>query len=84
MGRNHRCIMSQDTINLIITGAGAVIGWVLRMIWESIRKLQDEMNDFQREVHTSYVSKDDYRQDILEVKEILKQIFDKLDRKADK
>jgi len=76
--------MSQDTINLIITGAGAVIGWILRMIWESIRKLQDEMNAFQREVHTEYVTKDDYRQDILEVKEILKQIFDKLDRKADK
>jgi antirestriction protein len=54
------------------------------VVWESIRKLQDEMNEFQREVHTSYVSKDDYRQDILEVKEILKQIFDKLDRKADK
>ena len=76
--------MSQDTINLIISGAGAVICWILRMIWESIRKLQYEMNDFQREVHTSYVSKDDYRQDIIEVKEILKQIFDKLDRKADK
>ena len=76
--------MSQDTINLIITGAGAVIGWVLRVIWESIRKLQDEMNAFQREVHTEYVTKDDYRQDILEVKEMLKQIFDKLDRKADK
>ena len=76
--------MSQDTINLIITGAGAVIGWILRMIWESVRKLQEEMNAFQREVHTEYVTKDDYRQDILEVKEILKQIFDKLDRKADK
>jgi len=76
--------MSQDTINLIITGVGAVIGWVLRVIWESIRKLQDEMNAFQREVHTEYVTKDDYRQDILEVKDILKQIFDKLDKKADK
>lgn len=76
--------MSQDMINLMITISGAVFGWILRVVWESIRKLQDEMNDFQREVHTSYVSKDDYRQDILEVKEILKQIFDKLDRKADK
>jgi len=77
-------MMSQDTINLMITLSGAVFGWILRVVWESIRKLQDEMNEFQREVHTSYVSKDDYRQDILEVKEILKQIFDKLDRKADK
>jgi uncharacterized membrane protein (DUF106 family) len=76
--------MSQDTINLMITISGVVFGWILRVVWESIRKLQDEMNNFQREVHTSYVSKDDYRQDILEVKEILKQIFDKLDRKADK
>jgi uncharacterized membrane protein (DUF106 family) len=77
-------MMSQDTINLMITISGVVFGWILRVVWESIRKLQDEMNDFQREVHTSYVSKDDYRQDIIEVKEILKQIFDKLDRKADK
>jgi len=76
--------MIQDTINLMITLSGAIIGWILRVIWESIRKLQEEMNDFQREVHTSYVTKDDYRQDILEVKEILKQIFDKMDRKADK
>jgi antirestriction protein len=68
----------------MITLSGAVFGWILRVVWESIRSLQDEMNEFQREVHTSYVSKDDYRQDILEVKEILKQIFDKLDRKADK
>jgi len=77
-------MMSQDMINLMITLSGAVFGWILRVVWESIRKLQDEMNEFQREVHTSYVSKDDYRQDIIEVKEILKQIFDKLDRKADK
>ena len=76
--------MSQDTINLIISGAGAVIGWILRMIWESVRKLQEEMNAFQREVHTEYVNKDDYRKDIIEVKEILGKIFDKLDRKADK
>ena len=32
----------------------------------------------------SYVKKDDYREDIREVKDILKQIFDKLDSKADK
>ena len=76
--------MSQDTINLMITLSGAVFGWILRVIWESIRKLQEEMNAFQREVHTEYLTKDDYRQDIIEVKEILKQIFDKLDRKADK
>ncbi len=46
--------------------------------------LQADLKEIERELHTSYVSKDDYRQDILEVKDILKQIFDKLDKKADK
>jgi hypothetical protein len=31
-----------------------------------------------------YVQKDDYRADMRDVKELLKQIFDKLDGKADK
>jgi hypothetical protein len=46
----------------------------------SIQKLEDKVNELPKE----YVAKDDYRVDIAEVKEILKQIFDKLDNKADK
>ena len=38
----------------------------------------------ERDLHVNYVSKDDYRQDILDLKDMVKQIFDKLDRKADK
>jgi hypothetical protein len=37
-----------------------------------------------RAMPTNYVSKDDYRHDIYEVKEMLAKIFDKLDTKADK
>jgi len=69
--------MSQDIINIIIAGAGAVVGWFLKSLWESVR-------DLERDLHTNYVSKVDYRADILEVKDILKQIFNKLDSKADK
>ena len=76
--------MSQDLINMIIAGCGAVIGWVLKVIWDSLRALQEDMKDIERELHTEYVSKVDYRADILEMKDILKQIFNKLDSKADK
>jgi hypothetical protein len=76
--------MSQDVINIIAGGFGAVVGWVLKVIWDAIKDLQAEMRDFQSEVHMSYVHKDDYRQDIKELKDIAKQIFEKLDRKADK
>jgi len=76
--------MSQDVINMLVGGFGAVVGWVLKVIWDGIKELQADMRDFQNEVHVNYVHKDDYRADIKEVKDILKQIFEKLDRKADR
>lgn len=76
--------MTQDLINVGITVFGAVIGWLLRTVWNAVTALQNDLKLVERELHTSYVSKDDYRQDIIEMKEILKQIFDKLDKKADK
>lgn len=76
--------MSQDVINLLIAGFGAVIGWVLKVVWDSLRVLQEDIKEIEKELHTEYVSKVDYRADILEVKDILKQIFAKLDSKADK
>ena len=71
-------------INAGIGIVGTVFGWVLRTIWNAVTTLQADLKEIERELHTSYVSKDDYRQDIIEVKDILKQIFDKLDKKADK
>lgn len=76
--------MSQDVINMLTGGFGAVVGWVLKVIWDAIKELQADMRDFQSEVHVSYVHKDDYRADIKELKDIAKQIFEKLDRKADR
>lgn len=76
--------MTQDMYNIVVGVAGAAIGWVLKVVWESVRALQADMKEIEREMHTHYVHKDDYRQDIVEIKEILKQIFDKLDKKADK
>jgi hypothetical protein len=37
-----------------------------------------------REMPRDYVSKEDYHRDIDEIKDICKQIFNKLDSKADK
>lgn len=76
--------MSQDTINLITACSGALVGWVLKVIWDAVRTLQEDIKEIERDLHTSYVSKDDYRNDISEIKDILNKIFDKLDKKADR
>lgn len=76
--------MDQNFINVLVAAFGAVVGWMLKVVWDSIRSLEQDLKVLERDLHTKYVTKDEYRQDILEVKNILKQIFDKLDRKADK
>ena len=75
---------SQEIINLIITGAGAIFGWFLKAMWEAVRELKNDIREIEAEIHTKYVTRDDYRADIAELKDIAKQIFQKLDTKADK
>jgi cell fate (sporulation/competence/biofilm development) regulator YmcA (YheA/YmcA/DUF963 family) len=71
---------NQQLFNLVVSFAGFLMVWVFNNQTQKIQKLEDKINELP---HT-YVAKDDYRSDIAEVKAILKQIFDKLDGKADK
>lgn len=71
---------NQQIFNIVIMVAGFLAVYVVNNMTRQIQKLEDKVNDLP---HT-YVAKDDYRADIAEIKSILKQIFDKLDEKADK
>jgi hypothetical protein len=55
-------------------------GWTLNGITKAIERLDSDV----RNMPHSYVSKDDYRSDIKDVKDMLGKIFDKLDTKVDK
>jgi len=71
---------TQQLFNMIVSIAGFLAVYVLNTTTRKIQKLEDAVSQMPKE----YVQKDDYRSDISEVKAILKQIFDKLDNKADK
>jgi cell division protein FtsL len=59
-------------------------GWVLRAVWDAVNNLQRDIKDVEKNLSSEYVRKDDYRDDIKEIKEMLRIIFDKLDSKVDK
>lgn len=71
---------TQTLFNVAVTLAGFLGGWILNSIYQSIRVLDKDV----RNMPHHYVSKDDYRNDIGEIKTMLARIFDKLDEKADK
>ena len=71
---------NQQIFNAVVSIAGFLAVYVFNNTTKQIQRLEDKINELPKE----YVAKDDYRSDISEIKSILKQIFDKLDNKADK
>lgn len=81
MTRHFGVIMdNQQLFNLVVSVAGFLAAYVINTLTRQIQRLEDEL----RALPHDYVQKDDYRSDMRDIKEMLKQIFDKLDGKADK
>lgn len=76
----NRSVDNQQIFNIVVSVAAFLAVYVFNNMTRQIQKLEDKVNDLPH----SYVQKDDYRADIAEIKSILKQIFEKLDNKADK
>lgn len=70
----------QVLFNLAVTAAAFFGGWILSRIYSAIDRLDDDV----REMPRVYVSKDDYREDLREIKDLLGAIFKRLDHKVDK
>lgn len=74
----------QVIFNAIFGAVLLLSGWVLRTIWDAVTDLKNDIQNIERSLPETYVRRDDYKDDMKEVKEILHAIFDKLDGKADK
>lgn len=70
----------QTLINIAIGIAGAFGGWILNSLSRSIIRIEDRI----AEMPLQYVTKDDYRSDITEIKSMLHDIYKELRTKADK
>lgn len=72
--------MEQQLINIMFGAALTVAGWFARELWTAVQELKSDLS----KLPLSYVSRQDYRDDMKEVKDMLGKIFDKLDNKQDK
>ena len=70
----------QVLFNIAVAVAGFFGGWTLTRIYQAMDRLDQDV----RQMPTHYVARDDYRNDIRDIRDILGKIFDKLDNKADR
>jgi len=70
----------QVFFNIAVAIASAFGGWILNNIHRSLEKLDNDV----RSMPHQYVNRDDYREDMRDIKDMLNKIFDRLDAKVDK
>lgn len=74
----------QSLINSAAGFAFTAGGWFAREMWSAVKELKSDLAKLREELPKTYVNRDDNRDDIREIKEMLGKIFDKLDSKVDK
>lgn len=71
---------NQVLFNVAVALAGFLGGWVLNNVSKSIERLDVDV----RAMPHMYVTREDYKDDMREIKDMLGKIFDRLDSKQDK
>jgi len=75
---------NQDLINALIGGGFAILGWFARELWSAVKELKADLAKLREDLPREYVARDDYREDIRDIKAMLAKIFEKLEQKADR
>mgnify|MGYP003345618135 FL=1 len=72
--------MDQSVFNIIVALCGALGGWVLKVIWDAIKELKDEVRGVDRHLNENFVRRDDFKDAIADIKTDMREGFDKVDR----
>jgi hypothetical protein len=79
---------TQTLINFALGSLLALVGWLARQLWEAVERLRSDIHELEVELPSRYVRREEFSEGIREIKDLCRQIFDKVDslekRKADK
>jgi uncharacterized coiled-coil DUF342 family protein len=75
---------AQHVIDTALGLGFSVLGWFARELWSAVKELKSDLSKLREDLPKTYVARDDYRDDMNEIKSMLGKIFDKLDNKQDK
>jgi SMC interacting uncharacterized protein involved in chromosome segregation len=75
---------TQQIFNLGASVIGSAAMWVLKVIWDEIKAIKEAQDNLQKDMAKQVVLKEDYRNDISDIKNMFNRILDKMDTKADK
>jgi hypothetical protein len=79
---------TQTIINLTGGAILAALGWFARQVWDAVAELRKQIHQIEVELPSHYVRRDEFTDFAREIRDISKQIFDRISsleqRKADR
>jgi hypothetical protein len=72
---------NQQFINLFFGVGLTVMGWFARELWAAVKDLKTDLAKLRENLPKDYIAKDDYKEDIREIKSMLAKIFEKLEKR---
>ena len=76
-----------DTQTLINLGGAIILagmGWLARELWGAVKELRKDLHIIEVVLPSNYIRKDEFQEGVKELKDICRQIFERLESKADK
>ena len=76
-----------DTQTLINLGGAIILagmGWLARELWGAVKELRKDLHIIEVALPSNYIRKDEFQEGVIELKDICRQIFERLENKADK
>lgn len=74
----------QQVFNVVFGILVGLFAWLGKEIWAAVHKLRDDIKKIEIMLPTRYVEKNEFRDSMQELKDLLNKISDKLDAKVDK
>jgi hypothetical protein len=61
-----------------------LVGWFVRIAYDAANAMKNDLMALERELHSSFVRREDYKEDIREIKDLLLSIQERMNSKVDK
>jgi hypothetical protein len=74
----------QILFNIAFSFSVFLIGWFVRIAYDAANAMKNDLMSLERELHSSFVRREDYKEDIREIKSLLLAIQERMTFKVDK
>lgn len=77
-------IDAQSLMNLGMGIIAAGFGWFGRELWAAVKELRADLANLREQIAKNYVVKSEYREDVQHIRDVLDNIWNAVNKKADK